>query len=52
MQQLHSISSEQWSNRSSQSFPKGTDLSVHSEEHLNAVAREFNERRRKTLKYL
>jgi IS30 family transposase len=32
-----------------QYFPKGTDLSVHSREHLQAVADELNERPRKTL---
>jgi IS30 family transposase len=32
-----------------QYFPKGSELSVHSQEHLNAVARELNERPRRTL---
>ncbi len=34
-----------------QYFPKRTDLSVHSQAKLNAVARRLNERPRKTLEY-
>jgi IS30 family transposase len=33
-------------------FPRGTDLSVHSQARLNRVARELNERPRKTLGYV
>jgi len=34
-----------------QYFPKGTDLSIHSQAELNKVARRLNERPRKTLGY-
>ena len=34
-----------------QYFPHGTDLSSYSQAHLNSVARELNERPRKTLDF-
>jgi IS30 family transposase len=34
-----------------QYFPKGTDLAVYSQTHLNKVARQLNERPRKTLEF-
>ena len=34
-----------------QYFPKGTDLSVHSQAKLNAVARQLNDRPRKILEF-
>jgi len=34
-----------------QYFPKGTDLSMHLQAHLNKVARQLNERPRETLQF-
>jgi IS30 family transposase len=44
-------SNENTSGLLGQYFPKGTDLSEHSHAKLNAVARQLNERPRKTLNY-
>lgn len=34
-----------------QYLPRGTDLPVHSQAKLNSIARQLNERTRKTLEY-
>jgi IS30 family transposase len=34
-----------------QYLPRGTDLSFHSQEKLSAIAKQLNERPRKTLQY-
>ena len=35
-----------------QYFPKGTDLSAHSQEHLDSIALKLNARSRKTLGFV
>lgn len=43
---------ENYNGLARQYFPKGTDLSIHSDEHVSTVMRELNDRPRKTLGYL
>lgn len=47
----HRDSNENTNRLLRQYLPSGTDISVHSQAQLNAIARELNERPRKTLEY-